>query len=152
MYWVLTFDNLILYFTGLALEALAGVISLASSEMDQSKVKFWSLNLCSCCFTIIRIITSILGLIMNLKFNSLVLHLAEYLFYSLQFNTHLFYTSYQHTFVLAPISISYFSSILAGQYSEEWHSEAFWQYWEIWYVQLCFNLIQRGNYSCLFFW
>jgi len=29
-----------LYFTGLALEALAGVISLASSEIDQSKVKF----------------------------------------------------------------------------------------------------------------
>jgi len=28
-----------MYFTGLALEALAGVISLASSEIDQSRVK-----------------------------------------------------------------------------------------------------------------
>lgn len=33
-----------MYSTGLALEALAGVISLASSEIDQSRVMFWILN------------------------------------------------------------------------------------------------------------
>lgn len=36
--------KLLMYFAGLALEALAGVISLASSEIDQSRVMLWLWN------------------------------------------------------------------------------------------------------------